>query len=79
MLPVRKYRIFGLAIFDIVMGAVGMIILFLLARARHYPTLNITPFVITAILVSIPVAITTHVLFGVNTKLNNMIGVSKTP
>ena len=49
----RKYKIFGLAIFDIVAGMIGMMILFVLLWKLHFNQLNILNFIIIAILLTI--------------------------
>jgi hypothetical protein len=52
-LELRKYKIFGLAIFDIVAGMIGMMILFVLLWKLHFNQLNILNFIIIAILLTI--------------------------
>jgi hypothetical protein len=41
--------------------------------------LNIYNFLIAAIIVTIPISITLHVLFGVNTQLDYFLGLSDKP
>lgn len=77
MLSIRKYRIFGIAIFDTVLALIGLVGLFLLARWKHFPNLSIWPFIITGIILTIPIGIFFHVLFGVNTTLNYRLGLSE--
>lgn len=76
---IRKHKIFGLAIFDLVTGAVGMVILFLIMWKWHFSNLNPWHFVLAAILLTIPVGIFTHVIFGTNTALNYRLGLSNAP
>lgn len=78
-LVIRKYKIFGLAIFDLSLSIIGMIGLFLIMWKWHFPKLNPWNFVITAIILTIPVGILFHVIFGVNTALNQKLGLSSSP
>ena len=78
-MEIRKYKIFGLAIFDLVVGILGMVVLFLLMWKWHFPTLNPWHFVIAAILLTIPLGIVVHVIFGANTALNDKLGLSYRP
>lgn len=75
----RKYRIFGIAIFDLVTSMIGLVIVFLIFKHFHYPTLNILPFIIAGILLAIPLGIMFHILFGINSTLNYMLGLSNNP
>lgn len=75
----RGPRIFGLAIFDLVSALIGMVIIFLVAKAYHFPHLDAGPFVWAAVLLTLPTGILFHVLFGVNTQLNYDLGLSKKP
>lgn len=79
MLAIRKYRIFGLAIFDLVTAMIGLTLLFLLARWKHFPKLSVWPFVAAGVLLAIPLGMVFHILFGVNTKLNYDLGLSNAP
>ena len=79
MIAIRKYRIFGIALFDLVLASVGMVIIFLFARSLHFPKLNPVVFIIAALLVTVPVGSVVHVLFGVNTQLNYDLGLSGKP
>ena len=75
----RSHKIFGLAIFDISMSFIGVILLFMIAWHYHFKELDWWKFLITAIIVTIPLSITFHILFGVNTKLNYELGLSNKP
>ena len=75
----RSHKIFGLAIFDLSISFVFIISLFMISWKSHFPNLNWRNFFITAILVTIPIGIVFHVLFGVNTQLNYTIGLSNKP
>jgi hypothetical protein len=75
----RSHKIFGLAIFDLVSSFIGIIIIFLLFWKLHFKHLNWLNFLIAAIVVTIPLSITFHILFGVNTQLNYTLGLSNKP
>lgn len=79
MLAIRKYRVFNIAIFDLVSSLIGMIIIFLIAKNKYFKELKIENFILAAIFVTIPIGITFHILFGVNTQLNHNLGLSKKP
>ena len=75
----RSHKIFGLAIFDLSLSFILMIALFLIAWRVHYKKLDWWKFVIAAVVVTIPIGITFHILFGVDTKLNYELGLSNKP
>lgn len=75
----RTYKIFGLAIFDLSISFILVIVLFMIAWKIHFSNLDWWKFLIAAILVTIPIGITFHILFGVNTKLNYELGLSNKP
>lgn len=75
----RKHKFFGLAIFDLVTSFIGVIILFLIAWKTYFQYLNIWKFIMAAIIVTIPISITFHILFGLNTQLNYTLGLSNKP
>ena len=75
----RSHKIFGLAIFDLSISFISLILLFLLSWKIHFKHLNIFNFIIAAIIVTIPISITLHVLFGVNTQLDYFLGLSDKP
>ena len=75
----RSYRIFGIAIFDLVLGMLGLCLVFLYIHYRYYSNLDKRPFIIAGILLTIPVGIVSHMLFGVNTTLNYRLGLSYNP
>jgi hypothetical protein len=58
---------------------IGMVLIFLIAKYKHFPKLNQYPFVIAGIMLAIPVGILFHVLFGTNTRLNYILGLSNPP
>ena len=76
---IRSHKIFGLAIFDLSISLIGVIILFMVSWRIHFKKLDWYKFFIAAIIVTIPISITFHVLFGVNTKLNYELGLSNKP
>ena len=73
---IRKHKIFGLAIFDLLTSFILMIVVFIMAWKTHFQKLKFFNFIIAAIILTIPVAITIHILFGINTKLNYNLGLS---
>ena len=75
----RSYKIFGLAVFDLSLSLIGTIILFMIMWRIHFKNLDWWKFLIAAILLTIPIGITFHILFGVNTKLNYELGLSNKP
>lgn len=75
----REHKILGLAIFDLSISFIGIIIIFLISWKIHYKHLDWWKFVITAIIVTLPISITFHALFGVNTQLNYTLGLSNKP
>jgi predicted membrane protein len=72
----RKYKIFGMAIFDLFTAMLGTVLLLLLFKHIHYQNLNNTHFIIAGILLAIPIGIIFHIIFGVNTFLNYKLGLS---
>jgi hypothetical protein len=79
MLSIRKHRIFGIALFDLILGAIGMIIIFLISRYIFFPQLNYSVFILFGLLLTIPTGILFHILFGINTQLNYNLGLSNKP
>lgn len=75
----RSHRIFGIAIFDLVSSMLGLIIIFLIAKHYHFQTLDSWRFIIAGILLAIPLGIIFHIIFGTNTQLNYILGLSGPP
>ena len=75
----RSYKFFGLAIFDLSISFIFIISIFLLAWKTHFKNLDWWKFLIAALFVTIPIGITFHILFGINTKLNYDLGLSNKP
>ena len=78
-LEIRKYKLFSLSIFDIVSAVIGMILLFLVIWKLYFNQLNIWNFIIAAIILTIPVGIVFHIIFGINSTLNYKLGLSNKP
>ena len=78
-LVIRKYKLFSLSIFDIVSAVIGMILLFLVIWKLYFNQLNIWNFIIAAIILTIPVGIVFHIIFGINSTLNYKLGLSNKP
>jgi hypothetical protein len=75
----RKYRIFGIALFDLLSSIIGLVIIFIIFKQIHYPELDYYPFIIAGALLAIPLGLIIHVIFGTNTTLNYMLGLSNNP
>ena len=75
----RSHKIFGLAIFDLVVSFTVIIVIFLVAWRYHFGSLDWWKFIIAAVVVTLPISVTFHVLFGVNTRLNYELGLSNSP
>ena len=75
----RSHKIFGLAVFDLTASLIGMIALFLIAWRWHFPELMWWRFILAAIVLTIPFGIVFHIIFGTNTQLNYVLGLSYKP
>lgn len=75
----RSFRIFNIALFDLILGILGTVLALLVARYYYFPTLPMKPFVWAGVLTTIPLGVFTHILFGVNTTLNYKLGLSHKP
>jgi hypothetical protein len=75
----RKHRIFNIALFDLILTVVGMVIIFKMIHNKYYPELELKNFVAAGILLALPISIFAHALFGVNTQLNYVLGLSNAP
>ena len=75
----RKPKIFGLAIFDIVSSIIGLVLIFQVARRHYFPDLRPRYFCIAGTLLAIPLGIVVHILFGINTALNYKLNLSHKP
>ena len=73
----RSYRVLGgIALFDLVFSFIGIICLFIFFRNKWFKNKPLINFVIAGILLTIPIGIVFHVIFGVNTHLNRQLGLS---
>jgi hypothetical protein len=72
----RSYKIFDIAVFDLVISFIGIVLLFFISWKVHFKHQDIKKFIIAGIICTIPISITFHVLFGVNTALNYKLGLS---
>lgn len=75
----RKPRLFGLAIFDLTSAIIGLVLVLLVARRYFFPDLRPMNFCIAGTMLTIPIGIVFHILFGVNTTLNYRLGLSHRP
>ena len=69
----RRVRIANIAIFDLVSSIIGMVLLSMWLRTKYFKTTNIYLVVIIGILLTIPVGIVVHKIFGIKTTINNWI------
>lgn len=76
LLYLRSFRIFGIALFDLVLSMLIMILIFL---CKAPSPLNQINFIVAAVILTIPLGIMVHVLFGINTTLNYYLGLSDKP
>lgn len=75
----RSYRIYNIAVFDIVASIIGLMIIFVVSQRKYWPKLNTKTFITAAILSAIPLGIIVHIIFGVDTQLNYTLGLSNKP
>ena len=75
----RSHRIFGISLFDLLVSMIGTIALFIWCWWKHFNTLYIWRFILAAIILTIPIGIVIHIIFGINTHLNYTLGLSKKP
>lgn len=76
LLYLRSFRIFGIALFDLVLSMLIMILIFIYKAPSPLNQIN---FIVAAIILTIPLGIVVHVLFGINTTLNYYLGLSDKP
>jgi hypothetical protein len=72
----KKYRIFNIAIFDLVLAFIGVIFIFMIFWRIFFKSLPWWHFVLAAIILTIPIGIVFHIIFGVKTQLNYYLGLS---
>lgn len=75
----RKYRFKKIALFDLISAFIIMIAIFYYYHSITNNSLKLSTFILWAILLTIPIGIFVHVLFGVKTQLNYRIGLSEEP
>ena len=78
-MSIRSYKIFGLSAIDLVLSLIGMIIVFFIAHKVFFNNLDLWKFILAAVLLTIPLGILFHAVFGVNTTLNYKLGLSNKP
>lgn len=74
----RKHRISEIALFDLIGSFILIISILLFFRHKYRNTMPIKNFVIVGFLITIPIGIFFHLIFGINTALNRKLGLSKT-
>lgn len=72
----RSYRLYNIAMFDVVFGIIGTVLLLLLFKEKGKSNTN---YIIAGVLLTIPMGIFVHILFRVNTELNYKLGLSGKP
>ncbi len=75
----KEYRIFDIAMVDLVLTVIGMIIMFKIVHNKYYPNLEVKNFIVAGILLALPISIFAHAVFGVDTQLNYVLGLSNAP
>jgi glycopeptide antibiotics resistance protein len=76
---IRDYRIFGVAIFDLVLASIGVVLLMLIFRQTFRPKSPALPYILAGLVVVIPIGIFVHAAFDVKTHLNWKLGLSAKP
>jgi len=76
---IRSRRIFGIALFDLILAIVGAVLILLIAKWKWFPHLNTLNFVVAGILLAIPLGIFVHIIVGKDTTLNYKLGLSNEP
>ena len=75
----NKYRIGGISVFDLVLSMLGMgFLMMFLVWIRHRDFV-LWPAFLAGVLITIPISLFFHVLFGVNTQLTYKFGLSPPP
>ena len=78
----RSFRVWGVALFDVVLSILVMALVLLFFRWVHrekHRDSNPWCFVLAAFYTAVPVGIVAHVVFGVRTTLNSKLGPSEKP
>jgi hypothetical protein len=75
----RKYRIYGITLFDFILAFIVLSVLFLIAWRYHFPKLHWWVFVLAAAYAVFPVTMIAYIFFGINTESNYMIGLCHKP
>ena len=76
---IRSHRVFGVALFDLILAFVGTVLILLIARWKWFPRLNALNFVLAGILLAVPLGIFFHIIIGRDTALNYKLGLSNNP
>jgi hypothetical protein len=75
----KRIYVFGVSVLDLGVSLIAMLAIFAMAWRWHFRDLALWPFMVAAVLLTIPVGILFHVLFGVNTQINWKLGLSYQP
>jgi hypothetical protein len=66
----RSFRLGGIALFDLITAFAGMIFLAYIIHKVWFPKSDLKMFIFVAVLLTIPVGMVFHWLFGVKTKIS---------
>lgn len=75
----QKYRVFDIALFDLVSSMIAVGLIMMLAVWIRNPEFNLFPAFLIGCVIAIPIGIFVHVIFGVNTQLNYVLGLCEKP
>lgn len=72
----RSFRLFGIALFDLISAFLGMIIISLILRKFMFNSVSVEKTVLIAILLTLPIGIVTHYVIGTKTTLNGYLNLN---
>ena len=75
----QRIYFLGISIIDLGISLLAMLAIFTIAWRYHFRELALWKFIIAAIVLTIPLGIIFHVIFGVNTQINWKLGLSNKP
>lgn len=72
----RSFRLFGIALFDLISAFLGMIIISLILRKFMFNSVSVEKTVLIAVLLTLPIGIVTHYVIGTKTTLNGYLNLN---
>ena len=75
----QRIYFLGISIIDLGISLLAMLAIFTIAWRYYFRELALWKFIIAAIVLTIPLGIIFHVIFGVNTQINWKLGLSNKP